>query len=560
MTVGGPPGRTARSTELLAWAAEPGARGVRFARAGDAWEEWSYARLAEEVRRTASGLRAAGVVDDDVVVLTEPTGPGFVAGLFAILLAGATPAPVPPPMFGQDAEAHRGRLAHVVRVTAARAVLTSPALVERFRPALAPTPVLDREQVSAAGDPEGPDRPAPALGLLQFTSGSSGLPRGVRIPVTALERNVRSIGRWLRQRPEDPTASWLPMYHDMGLIGCLVTPVVHGTDLWLMSPEQFVRDPVRYLECFGRRGARLSAMPTFGLEHVLRTVRPDRLTGMDFSAWRALIVGAERVGHETLQRFCELLGPHGLDPRCLLPAYGLAEATLAVTGLPLTATWTSVAVDATRTVVGQPVTRAAGPGAVPLVGCGPALDGVEVRILDEDGLAVPEGHVGEIEVTGASVADGYHAGADRGATRFEEGRLLTGDVGFVRGGQLYVIGRIGDSLKLRSRQLFAEDVEAALAACGLPRRRFAVLLGETDTPQAVLVVERPVSPEMLARATPVLRRLTEGAHSVVLTVPGRTISRTTSGKPRRRPLWSAYVAGELTPVTEDTAGAGATIG
>jgi acyl-CoA synthetase (AMP-forming)/AMP-acid ligase II len=297
----------------------------------------------------------------------------------------------------------------------------------------------------------------------------------------------------------------------MGLVGCLLAPVVTGTDLWLMTPAEFVRHPLAYLRCFGEHGACLTAMPTFGLEHILRRVRPQALAGLDFSHWRAVIAGAERIAAPTLRRFAELCGPQGFSPTALLPAYGLAEATLAVSGLPLRTGWRS---------------EARSDGTV--VGCGPALPGTAITIVDDRGRPVPDGVEGEIVVRGESVASG--------------GVLATGDAGFLKDGQLYVLGRMGDSLKIRGKTLFAEDVDAAvLSACGAAPNRLASLLGMVgQQPTVVILMERP-EPGWAEAASAAARVLAENARIEVVAVPVGGIDRTSSGKPRRRPLWHAHL-------------------
>jgi acyl-CoA synthetase (AMP-forming)/AMP-acid ligase II len=383
----------------------------------------------------------------------------------------------------------------------------------------------DRE--AAPGDPG-------RLALVQFTSGTTGRVKGVRIPYPALSANLAAIRHWLRMTPADPTASWLPVHHDMGLIGCLLAPVTTGGDLWLMPPEEFIRRPARYLDCFGRHGARLTAMPGFGLEHIVRRVSDDDLAGLDLAQWRAVIVGAERLSAGTLDRFHARLARYGLARRALLPAYGLAEATLAVTGLALDEEWTAVT----------------GPDSGPVVGCGRALTGVRVEILDDAGRPAPAGVVGQIVVSGATVGDGY-ASDDGG---FPSGTVRTGDAGFLRDGQLFVLGRTGDALKVRGTTVFAEDLDVLVTTgTGVPAARFACVLGiDAGTPTVVLVAER-LPREALDRGRALVASHLPGATVAVADVPHGALARTSSGKPLRRTLWRAYLAGEL-PVRGDEVG------
>ena len=532
---------------LLGWLDDPPAdRGIRFAGAGESWDFWPYERLAGLVREVAAGLADAGVGRGDAVSFVQRSGPGFVGTLFGAMLAGAVPSPVAPPVVFQDAPGYRRHLAGLLAATRPAVVLADADLVAEIG-ALAPgTRVLPAGEVR--GDPErAPGRPA-GLALLQFTSGSSGRARGVEVPYAALEANVAAIRRWLGMDGRRATASWLPLHHDMGLIGCLVTPVVDGSDVWLLTPEEFVQRPLRYLRCFAAPpagpGAELTAMPSFGLQYVARRVRPDALAGLDLSGWRAVIVGAERVAADALERFHALLGPCGLPRAALLPAYGLAEATLAVTGLPVPEVWSAVRVAPATLELGAAVRVEE--GAPPLVGCGRPLAGVSVTVTGEDGDPLPDGHVGEITVRSPALMAGYRQPAETASLTALDGDVLrTGDAGFLRDGQLHVLGRLGDSMKVRARAVFAEDLEMALAELGLPPHRIAVALGvRGGTPTAVAVLERG-RVEWVPQVRGVLRRAAEGATVVVVPGPAGTIPRTSSGKPKRRELWRAFLAGDL---------------
>ncbi|WFE97459.1 AMP-binding protein [Micromonospora sp. WMMD987] len=521
-------------TGPLGWLDRPDERrGIRFAEPDGSWRLWSYAELATLSRRYAAALRDAGVGAGDVVSIVETTGPRFVGLLFGSMLAGAAASPVaPPPPFG-DRERWAGHLRGVLRASTPRLVVHDPTLSLVAEVCAGEgVPAYDGEGLltGAVADRRTPE--PGGLALVQFTSGSSGLVRGVRVPHPALAATVAGIQRWLRMTPDDPTASWLPVHHDMGLVGCLLAPVATGADLWLMSPGDFVRRPLRYLECFGVRGARLTALPAFGLDHIVRRVPRSALAGMDFSGWRAVIVGAERIRPALLAEFARFTAPHGLRREALLPAYGLAEATLSVTGLPLDTGWRTVTVEQGE-----------------VVGCGRPLAGARVTVVNDDGRSVADGTVGEIVVRGPAVAAGYlPADADGSAsgTRLVDGELRTGDAGFLDDGELFVLGRLGDGVKVRGRMLLAEDVEAtATAACGAPVGRITALLGQVgDAPRVVLLLVRP-EPGWLPTARAAAEAVAEGVPVTSLVVPAGAVARTSSGKPRRRLMWQDHLAGRL---------------
>jgi acyl-CoA synthetase (AMP-forming)/AMP-acid ligase II len=529
---------------LTCWVDAPAAdRGIRFWR-GDGWERWAYPELAGFARRIAGGIAESGIRRDDRVLLVERTGPEFVAALYGIMLAGAIPCPVAPPHLFQSGDLYARHLQAVSEVARPSMVITAANLVDRLADAGLAGPV---RTAAGLGDWAGDwiTGPPAGLALLQFTSGSSGRVKGVRVPVSALAANVAAISAWMRMAEGDATASWLPVHHDMGLIGCLLTPVVQQRDLWLLEPADFIRDPARYLSCFTAPGAAMTAMPPFGLDYIVRRIRPESLAGSDFSGWRALIVGAERIDIDVLDRFMALMEPFGFDRGALLPAYGLAEATLAVTGLALDASLATVQVAPGLVSLGEPVTST-GAHAQHVVGCGRAVDGVTVAIFDEADEPLPDRYVGQIVVRGGSVADGYvHGDGSTSLTQWRDGALWTGDAGFMDDGQLFVIGRLGDAMKVRGRTIFAEDLESALVEAGVPRLRVAVLLGSSVSgATGVVLLERPEQ-QWIAAASATARRIAEGMPIVVLDVPRRSISRTTSGKPKRRDMWSAYVAGKL---------------
>ncbi|QNP68329.1 AMP-binding protein [Streptomyces roseirectus] len=549
-------------TSLLGWLDDPAeSAGISF-RAGDGWQRHSHRSTAEAVLRVAGGLRDAGIRSGDVVSVVLPTGHDFVVAFFGALAAGATPNPIAPPTVFAGSATYVEQTSRLLRAAGPSAVLTDADGLEPVGQACRPigdgVPLLTVGQLRSAAPP--PVRPPAAeTALLQFTSGSTGDPRAVEVSRESLETNLAGIAGWLGMRPGDTTATWLPVHHDMGLIGCLLTPVVTGTSVLALSQVRFVRSPLLWLECFGVHGATLTATPSFGLAHALRyvTARPRALDGWDLSRWRSVIVGAERIAPALLRRFAAALRPWGFDEAALCPAYGLAESTLAVTGVrPGGGVRVCPAPAGPRAPAGRPVPlRATAPSAAvesPLVGCGAPLAGAEIRILDEDGRDAPEGRIGEITVSGPCVASGLrHRDGIRPVTD-GDGRLRTGDAGFLRDGELFVVGRMGDALKVRGRTVFAEDVEERVADCLDPaRHRVAALLGtDASGDTAVLLIEGRVDADGGTQvpwdAVSAVLRACVGAEvrRLLFHGPPGAIARTTSGKPRRRLLWQRLTGEE----------------
>lgn len=521
-------------SELLDWIERPARNGrsLHVAEAGQSWRHHGYEQLARLASAMAHGLVRAGIGHDDIVAIVSGPGAQLVAALFGTMLCGGIPCMVAPPrVFAQHYDEH---LSQIAKQAAPRAILVST----EFAPTLRQIPgvggevlVIEELLAESASCQTPPHRDPASLALLQFTSGSSGQVRAVRLPFETLHANVAAISHWLDWSECDASAFWLPHYHDMGLIGGLITPIARQCDFWLMSPEQFIRRPLEYLRCFGELGARLSALPGFALEYMSRRITPADLSGMDFSAVKAFVVGAEPINAASLLHFQELLEPFGLPRNSLLPAYGLAEATLATCGA----------------LRGQPwVVRSASDRSPTAVGCGPPLPGMEVTIMDESGMPVTDGEIGEIVIRGTSVAAGYQTPQNSDAgTSFRRDALHTGDAGFFTDGQLFPLGRLGDSLKLRGIPVFAESIEIELNKIGFPREHTAVLLGmRNGTPIAVWIAER-------ARTRPrelgfqILARLAEGAQIVLFEVDRNAIPRTSSGKPRRRALWTDFINGRI---------------
>jgi acyl-CoA synthetase (AMP-forming)/AMP-acid ligase II len=548
---------------LLRWLEDPDTdRGIHFADNAGGWSFRSYAELAGSVAECAGRLEQAGLGRDGVVCIAAPSGPEFVAAFFGTLIAGGTPSPVAPPLIFRSVDEYLSQLTRQLQAASPCLVVSDadlhPVVVEAAQATGLDCPCLALPLAGERCDLLA--RPPAGLALLQYTAGSSGSPRGVRISWSNLETHLAALHEWVGWRQDDSVASWLPLYHDMGLIGTFLCAVVHRARLWLLRPEQFLRSPTSWLACLGRFGATMTASPSFGYAYAAKKVTSSELEGMDFSGWRAAAVGAERVDPAALDRFARLVAPSGFRRQAFLPGYGLAEATLALTGsrpgkLPLL-----VAVDRASLRFGDPV-RVLERGRLDpagdrgrgdwLVGCGRPLPGIRLWIVDATGAPLGEGRLGEVVAAGPWVAEGYHGAPAGGPSRFAKGRLCTGDAGFLLDGELFVLGRMGDSTKVRGRSLYAEDVEASLATIpGVPAGRVVVVFGRLDGLDTVAaVVER----QRGAWVEPAARRLRSEtgrtARVLILEVPRHAIPRTSSGKPRRRLLGQELMEGRLPATT-----------
>jgi fatty-acyl-CoA synthase len=556
---------------LLDWLEDPTpGRGLHFAEDDGSWTFWEYPRLARLVNEAAACIEAERTRESGPVSIAIPSGPQFVAAFLGALVAGHTPSPLALPLFMRDPDLYVRHVGAILECADPALVLAEPDLIEPLTRA-ADVAKLERGPVGLelTGEAIEPRRRARApIPLLQFTSGSSGQPRGVRVSWDNLETNITMIGRWIDIQPEDSVATWLPLYHDMGLIGCLLFPTVAQVDVWIQRPDQFIRDPLRWLALFGESGVTIGVAPNFGFAYAHRRVADADVRDMDFTRWKVAIVAAERLDPEVLSTFASRLAPQGFHPSAYLPAYGLAEGTLAVTGVPLDEVPRAIKPRWTSMGFGAPVqieesarlgdTDRFGSGAGWLVGCGHPHDSISVSVVDDEGRELPAGHLGEIKVQGPTVALGYTAG-QHGSTRFGPDGLLTGDAGLLVDGELFVLGRLGDSMKVRGRTIFVEDIEAQIAAAdGVSKGKVVVLAGASGERNVLAAVIEAARGAWVPEVSRILEAEVgnEAAIQIVASPPS-TIQRTSSGKPRRRVMWRDFlngsVAGEVVFSTDGAA-------
>lgn len=539
---------------VLDWLGSPRAdRELQFAEDDGGWRAYSYDEIAARAHAAGAQLAEAGLQPNQVAIVVLPTGPDFVAAFYGVLAIGATPCPIAPPTFFSEPGEYRRHLARAIRLTGAPLVVTDAELRPIIEDAIAHAGGAARPLLASFGVDRGraDTMPTPRLGLMQFTSGSTGSAHCGRVTWDNLETHTRMQAAWQRYDGSQIGACWLPLYHDMGLIGCLLMSVAHQGSAYWLRPDQFVRTPVRWLECFGRYGASITAAPTFAFAYASKRVGLAEVQGMDFSGWDVAVMGAERVDARSLHLFAERFAAQGFEESTFTPAYGLAEATLAVTGTELDAIPTAARVD-WRTMrsgaeldveVGLLGTAAtSGQPAEWLVGCGRPLGEIQVTIVGDDGVELPEGHLGEIVVEGPTVVDGYEGETERD-TPFRGQRLHTADAGFLHDGQLYALGRMGDMLTVRGRNVYAEDLEARLSGVsGMPKGRF-VLFSAGD--ELVCLVEGEAGDWVEPATQVLLRHVGEQYALTAIAAPRGTIERTSSRKPRRRAMSAKYTSGQI---------------
>lgn len=515
----------------------------------------SRTELVEVGARLAQHFRHLGVAPGDTILVGLGTGPALLGTILGAWFADATIACMAP----------LGPLG--------RKSLSVPwvkQILDTIRPTVlvAEAPMLNAVRDTGPGQPvlQGPDdlplggraqpdvcRPrADGLAVIQLSSGSTGVPHGIRVTHRALMKNVKAIAERIGVERSDRFLSWLPLHHDMGLVGGLFLPLVEQLPLHLLPTETFVRTPMAWLEGISKMRATLSVAPPFAYSMLGHRVRPSAVRGIDLSSWRVAFVGAETIYAENLSRFVETFGPVGFNARALSPCYGLAEATLAVTMVPHDRDYLLTWADAAALRRDRFEEKAAGaPGALPVVGLGPPVAATELVIADAQGAPLPDGRVGRILVRGPSVTRAIQT--PQGIERVAD-LLDTGDLGFTLDGELFFASRAKDLIIRGGENIAPSELERAADEVDGVRRgsvaAFACLSVGKKRDEIVVVVETRRDSERVRKelAHEVRARIARTAgvqvDEVVIVSPG-SVPKTTSGKVQRALCRQLYLDGAL---------------
>ena len=521
----------------------------------------TYSALDQRARAIAARLRMHLQPGDRAALLHTP-GLAFVEAFFGCVYAGVIAVPLAPP----HAAHTRARTTIVVRDAGTRLLLWTQA---QDRPAAAlggALPTLATDVISDAEADTFHAKPLDdgAVAFLQYTSGSMGDPKGVIVPHRTLLENLAQIGAAFRLDSACVGVNWLPLYHDMGLIGTVLEPIYRGFPTILMSPHTFVQRPERWLRAITRMGGTVCGGPNFAYQHCVERMHDEMQAGLDLRSWRVAFCGAEPIHPATMRRFIEAFGPCGFRATSFYPCYGLAEATLFVTGGKVDTAPVVQRFDAAAIEHGQARLADSDDANVrEIMACGFPYDGTEVVLVNAQGEPVPPGYVGEIWVRGRSVAAGYwghvKAPCDTFAATLRHDSdtqfLRTGDLGVFHEGQLFVTGRMKALLIIEGRNIAPQDLEWT-AQESHPSVRCAVAFGvEVDgAERAVMLVEVSGSEgrEDLEDIGDAVRRAIGAGHDVVLealiVVKAASLPKTTSGKLARIAARCAYLEGHIVPL------------
>lgn len=519
----------------------------------------------------AMELARRGILPGHTVGIMLPTGVEFFWTFAGAMLAGAIPVPIYPPFRADRIEEYAQRQSAILANAEARMLITfrrAEGVAKLLRPLVKTLrSVVTATELASNSNTVPPDteiRPtegvrhrarADDIAFLQYTSGSTGKPKGVVLTHANLLANIRSISQALKLDGQDVAVSWLPLYHDMGLIGAWFVPLAMRIPLISLSPLSFLTSPVRWLQAISRHRGTLSPAPNFAYELCVRKIADEELRGLDLSCWRAALNGAEPVRPETMDRFTEKFARCGFRREALLPVYGLAEASL---GLAAPAMGTGARVDRIERAPFQSEGRAV-PSAerveltLQFVSVGHTLPEMEICIVDEKGSRVPERREGKIRFRGPSATSGYYKNLE--ATRElvrEDGWLDSGDLGYVADGELYVTGRAKDLIIKGGRNLYPHEIEEIAGQVDGVRAGCVVAFGVSDeasgTERLVVVAEARDAKHRDRIAQEITQQVSKVMGlppDVVEILPTHSIPKTSSGKLRRSETRKMYLASKL---------------
>ena len=517
----------------------------------------SYGELERAARRVAAGLVTRGLEPGDSVALMLPAGRDFFVSFLGVLYAGGVPVPIYPPMRATQIEEHVRRQARILSNARARALITVAevgpvgTLIRSLVESIRGIDTVDA-LASEAGGPANLARPGPNdTALLQYTSGSTGDPKGVVLSHANLLANIRAMGEAALVTSSDVFVSWLPLYHDMGLIGAWLGSLYHAVPAVILSPLQFVARPESWLWAIHRHRGTITASPNFGYELCVRRVTDEMIEGLDLGSLRFAANGAEPVSPSTVRRFSERFRRHGFRAEAMSPVYGLAECGVGLTFPPMGRGPVIDRIDRfalSRRGEAQPV-AADHADAIVLVACGRPLPRHQVRIVDETGHEAGERKEGRLQFRGPSATSGYFRNEAKTRELFAGDWLESGDIAYIAGGDVYLTGRTKDLIIRAGRNIYAHEIEEAVGDIPGVRKGCVAVFGSLDavsqTERVIVLAEtRETSSagiaELRRRIEETTAALLEGPPDDVVLAPPHTVLKTPSGKIRRSACRDLY--------------------
>jgi acyl carrier protein len=561
-TINGAPDQAGTLVEVLEWHAahNPQRTHVLLYGEGEQAQPITYAELLNEARRIAAGLVARGLLPKQTVALMLPTGRSYLTSFFGVMLAGGIPVPIYPPARLAQIEDHLRRHARILANAEAVFIITvpqakgvaallrteAPSLVEIVTPEELDLPPMALLYRAAPDD----------IAFLQYTSGSTGDPKGVVLTHANLLANLRAMGEAIGVCSDDVFVSWLPLYHDMGLIGAWFGSLYFGMPLVLMSPLAFLARPSRWLTAISRHGGTISAAPNFAYELCAKKLADSDLQELNLASWRLALNGAEPVSPQTLEAFSARFAPCGLPATAMTPVYGLAECSVGLAFPPLAR---GAHIDAILRDAFVDEKRAVPAGAedttvMRVPACGLALPRHEIRIVDAAGRELAARQIGRLQFRGPSATQGYYRNPLATQTLFDDGWLNSGDYAYTVDGEIYLTGRVKDLIIRGGRNLYPYELEQAVGNLAGVRKGCVAVFASADpgnaTERLVVLAETretdPVTCEALRQ------KINEAAVDVIgmpadeiVLAPPNSVLKTSSGKIRRAASRDAYESGMI---------------
>jgi fatty-acyl-CoA synthase len=559
-------------------------RGFVFVRPDGTERFCAFSELCDQAERRAAALHARGLKKGDRLAIVVPDPDEFVLSFLGAVMGGIVPVPIYPQLSFKNVDTYHDTVTHIANASGASMLLTTTTTKPYVEPVMPRASALksiltvdelgaeDHGKIDVAIDPED-------LAFLQFTSGSTSRPKGVVVTHRNLAWNSESfmIHGLEKDSSFDKGVSWLPLFHDMGLIGFVIGPLFTNIPVVFMPTASFVRNPRIWLDKIHQHRGTITYAPNFAYALVTKRVKEKDLGDLDLSCLRRAGCGAEPIQAKTLHEFAEKLRPAKFDPRAFLPSYGMAEATLAISFVPAFSGVRSDTVDKAGLEQAVATPAPASETAATLVNCGHAFPEHEMAIVDEQGKRLADRQVGQIVTRGPSVSKGYYQEPELTAESFktlpgdESGAtwLYTGDLGYMLQGEVFICGRLKDMIIVRGRNFYPSDIEWVVSEMpGVRRGNVVAFSAEIDGEEQLVVTAEGMSSEAEALKTAIAQRIVADfaltPHEVAI-VPQGTLPRTSSGKPQRRKTKQMYLEGTLarartvqgTPEQPEDAGASA---
>jgi len=544
--------------DVLEWHVEHNPDRLHINILGDDGELQSltYEQLWQGARKVAAGIQQQGIQPGETVAIMLPTGSDYFFSFYGILLTGAVPVPIYPPVRRSQLEDHLHRHSGILNNCVATILITMPEA--KVVAQLLKSQVLSMRAVVTVADlsssPASFIRPSLSpddVAFLQYTSGSTGNPKGVVLTHANLLANMRAMGKAVEATPDDVFISWLPLYHDMGLIGAWLGSMYFAMLLVVMSPLSFLSRPKSWLWAIHQYRGTLSASPNFGYELCLKRLNDEDIEGLDLSSWRLAFNGAEAVSPDSIERFARRFQAVGFKPETMMPVYGLAESSVGLAFPPLHRKPVIDRINRDQfSLTGQAITAAAADkNALSFVGCGHALSGHQIRIVDADGKELPERYKGNLQFRGPSVTSGYFRNPEATQKLFVGDWLDSGDLAYIADGDIFITGRIKDVIIRAGRNVYPPELEevvgniegirnGCVAAFAAKDKRLAterlVILAETRETDAKIKQELENQISVLSSDLIGLP-----ADEIIL-APPHTVLKTSSGKVRRSACRELY--------------------